>query len=165
MSSHKRMPYGLMLLSLFVALLLTALPMPTWSVWFRPDWVVLVVLYWILAFPDNVNVGIAWIMGLLLDALSGSLLGEHALALTVIAFIMVRWQRQIKAFPVWQSAFIIGILIAIYKLVIWVIQGVIGQAPVSIDYLFSVITSLLLWPWIQAVLTVKNSVRISLRTP
>lgn len=164
MSRQKNIPYGLIFISLFVALLLEVLPMPVWSQWFRPDWVAMVVLYWVLTMPERVNVGVAWIMGLLLDGLNGTLLGEHALALIIIAFLMSKWHRQVKNFPVWQSALVVGILILIYKVLIWAIQGLIGQPPDSYAYLFSILTSMLLWPWVQAVLTVRQT-RVPLRTP
>ncbi|MFN7097640.1 MAG: rod shape-determining protein MreD, partial [Gammaproteobacteria bacterium] len=124
----------------------------------------LVVLYWVMVVPDRINVGVAWLVGLLLDGLNGSLLGEHALALTVVAFLMSRWHRQIKNFPFWQSAVAVGFLIAVYKVLIWVIQGVIGQQPSTLAYLFPILTSMLLWPWVQALLTVRMA-RVSLRTP
>ncbi|MBY0545304.1 MAG: rod shape-determining protein MreD, partial [Gammaproteobacteria bacterium] len=121
-----------------------------------PEWVVLVVLFWIMTFPDSINVGTAWIMGLVLDALNGSLLGEHALALAAVGYLMAKWQRQLVVFPVWQTAFIVGILIFIYKIIIAVLQGLIGEPPQSAAYGFSILTSLLLWPWVQAVLTVRQ---------
>lgn len=163
MTEYNYTPYGLIIISLFVALLLQILPMPTWCEWFRPDWVVLVVLYWVLTLPDRINVGVAWLIGLLLDGLNGTLLGEHAFALTAIAFLMSNWYRQVKNFPLWQSALVVGMLITIYKVLIWIIQGLIGQPPTSFEYLFSILTSMLLWPWVQAILTVKQT-RVRLRT-
>ncbi|NNM58343.1 MAG: rod shape-determining protein MreD [Legionellales bacterium] len=157
MTHPRSIPYGLILLSLFVALLLGILPMPLWSVWYRPEWMALVILYWVMVLPETVNIGVAWLMGIVLDALNGTLLGEHALALAAIAFIMDKWQRQVRLFPVWQSAVIVGVLIAIYKLIIGVIQGLVGQPPDSVGYAFSIGTSVLLWPWLQAVLAVRES--------
>ncbi len=90
---------GLVFISLLTALLLQVLPLPAWSNSFRPDWILLVVLCWIMLMPWRINVGIAWLMGFILDGLSGSLLGEHALALLIPAFIMSHWQRRFFLFP------------------------------------------------------------------
>lgn len=156
MTHQQRLPYGMIILSLLVAVFLNILPMPLWSVWFRPEWVVLVVLFWIMTFPDSINVGTAWSMGLVLDALNGSLLGEHALALAAVGYLMAKWQRQVVVFPLWQTAFVVGILIFIYKLIIVVLQGLIGEPLQSLAYGFSILTSLLFWPWVQAVLAVRQ---------
>ena len=157
MTNQKNIPYGLIALSMFAALLLEILPMPLWSVWYRPEWAALVILYWVMTLPESINIGVAWLMGIILDALNGTLIGEHALALASIAFVMNKWQRQLRLFPAWQSAVAVAVLIALYKIIIGIIQGLIGQAPDSINYTYSILTSMLLWPWIHAVLAVRES--------
>src|SRR5689334_19616348 len=107
--------YKTCILSFIVAVLLEILPMPDAAMWFRPDWTVLVTLYWVMVMPQRINVGIACFMGLILDGLSGSLLGEHAFALTIVAFLMSLWQRQFKHFPMWQSILFIGAFLILYK--------------------------------------------------
>ena len=63
-------------LSIIIALMLTILPLPLWAAWFRPEWLVLVAIYWSIALPHRFNIGVAWLLGLLLDALSGTILGD-----------------------------------------------------------------------------------------
>ena len=75
--------------SLGVALLLTLLPLPEWASELRPPWVALTLLYWILAAPERVGVFWGWAMGLLLDVSIGTILGQHALSLAVMAWLMV----------------------------------------------------------------------------
>lgn len=77
----------IVVLTLFIALLAAIMPMPLGIDSFRPDWVLVVLLYWAMAIPVRVSVGTAWVMGLLLDILLGSLLGVHAIALMVPVFI------------------------------------------------------------------------------
>ena len=54
-------------LTLFVAFMLTIMPLPEWAIEFRPDWVTLVLVYWAMALPARVGVTIAWFAGLMLD--------------------------------------------------------------------------------------------------
>ncbi len=157
MRLEERSPIGLVIASLLVALFLQVLPLPAWSNWFRPDWVLLVMLYWVMFNPERINVGIAWFMGFVLDGLNGTLMGEHAIALMFPVFIMSYWQRRFNVFPIWQQALIIGILDGFYKVIIFILQGLIGQPPVDAAYWFSIGTTILLWPWVQAILTVRQT--------
>ena len=157
MTEHPHYSLGLIIMSMLIALFLQILPLPVWSAAFRPDWVLLVVLYWIMQLPERINIGIAWAMGFILDGLNGSLLGEHALAFLIPAFLMTYWQRRFFLFPIWQQALLVGGMEGLFKFVILIVQGAIGQPPVGVEYWFSIPTTLLLWPWVQAVLTVQQT--------
>ena len=65
--------------TLLIALILAMLPMPDWTIWLRPVWVLMVLIYWAMMIPYQVSVGTAWLTGLVVDLLNGTLLGEHAL--------------------------------------------------------------------------------------
>lgn len=138
----------LIILSLVGALLLTLLPMPTAAQMYRPEWVALVIVYWCLAAPERVGVGVAWGMGIVLDVISGALLGQHALALAVVAYIAVTLHRQARLFPLWQQAFMVMLLIFMELMLNLWVQGVIGQPPRSWKYWLPVLTSTMLWPWV-----------------
>jgi len=113
------------------AFILTILPMPDWTVWLRPAWVVMVVVYWVMVAPQNVNVGIAWLAGILLDVLEGTLFGEHALALTFVAVIVAKTHTQLRMFPLIQQGISVFFLVLIYQFILYCIQGFIGQLPNS----------------------------------
>lgn len=70
------------LLSFILAFLLTVLPLPDWARFYRPQWSTLVLIYWTLASPYRVGVGIGWATGIVIDVITGTLLGQHALALS-----------------------------------------------------------------------------------
>lgn len=135
-------------LSMAAALILTILPLPEWAAPYRPEWLALALLYWAMALPKVVNITSAWVLGIVLDLLTGSLLGQHALGLIVISLITIHLHQQIRNFPIWQQSLVIAIIIAVYLgLMLW-IEGLRGRAPDTWLYWAPVLSSLLLWPWV-----------------
>src|SRR5579862_7551292 len=92
-------------LTLTLALIFSLLPLPVWMIWYRPAWVLMVLMYWALTRPYQVNVGTAWLCGILLDLLSGTLLGEHAVALTIVIYLVVRMHIRLRIAPMLQQGF------------------------------------------------------------
>lgn len=136
------------LATLGIAMLLTILPMPEWARPFRPQWVTLVLLYWAIALPHRVGVGSGFLTGILLDVLTGTLLGQHALGLSVVTFIAIQLHQRIRVFPFWQQSLGVLILLVIeHLLALWVTGATRGVAP-SLIYWAAPPIGALLWPWI-----------------
>lgn len=134
--------------TLLVALMASIMPMPLSVDAFRPDWVLIVLVYWCLALPNKINIITAWFMGFLLDVLLGSVLGVHAAAMALSVFIVVVNFQKIRNFSVWQQALIIGVLAALYHLLVFWLQRFLTDAVFLPSYLYPVITSVILWPWV-----------------
>lgn len=137
----------IILLTFIVALMATIMPLPIAVDAFRPDWVLVVVLYWCLALPNRVNVITAWLFGLLLDILLGSVLGIHAAAMALSVYIIAGNFQKIRNFSVWQQALIVGVLSALYHLLVFWFQRFLTDVVFLPHYLYPVITTVILWPW------------------
>jgi len=120
----------------------------------------MVLIYWGMMVPERVNVGIAWILGLILDVLEGTLLGEHALALTIVVFLVVRMHTRLRMFPLLQQGISVFFLVLIYQLILFCIQGFIGMLPNSWLYWSSSLTSMLLWPWVFSIMRGRTEIKI-----
>src|SRR5437870_4813673 len=96
--------WPVIVLTLFIATLLTLCPLRGYLVWLRPAWIMMVLVYWSVMFPGRVGIGMAWVAGLLLDVLQGTLLGEHALAMTAGIFLVLRIRTRFRFFPMVQQA-------------------------------------------------------------
>src|ERR1700722_1264441 len=94
---------GMICLTLLAAFGLSLLPLPSSTLSFIPDWVLLTVIYWIIYLPQRIGLGIAWITGLLTDILTNSLLGEHAVASVLVAYLALKFHRRIRIFSIWQQ--------------------------------------------------------------
>lgn len=134
------------------ALMLSIMPLPAWAQSLRPDWVALVLIYWCLALPERVGVGTGWTVGLILDVLYGSLLGEQALAKTLIAFFTSRLHLQVRMFPRWQQAVSVFVLIGLSHLLILWIKSATGSRFEAWTFWLSSVVSMMLWPWLFLIL-------------
>jgi rod shape-determining protein MreD len=135
-----------------VALLLTIMPGPTWAEALRPDWIGLVLIYWVMAAPQRVGVGTGWTVGFLLDVLQGAVLGSNALAMALVAFLTLKLHLKLRMFPRWQQAAAVLVLLLLNQLLVLWIRGFVGRAPETWVYWTPSIVGMLLWPWLFVVL-------------
>jgi rod shape-determining protein MreD len=139
----RRMP---VIMSFIFGLMLTITPLPDAIAAFRPDWLAMLVIFWAMQLPRTWSVGTAWIVGIVLDASQGTLLGQHALALCCVAFITVRFHLLMRVFPVPQLTASVFPILAIYQFLLFWINGVAGVEAPSVAYWGPVISGTLLWP-------------------
>ena len=146
MSEHRG--GGVIVVSFIIALMLTVVPRPDTAALLRPEWVALVLIYWCLAVPTRVGVGVGWMSGLVLDVARGTLLGQHALALSLVAFIALSLHQRVRVFPLWQQAVIVLLLVVLQQLLVVWVRGITGHAPDLWLYLLPAVTSMVIWPWL-----------------
>ncbi len=146
--------------SLFVALLLGLLPLPAMLQPVRPYWLALVVAYWVIEDPDRVGLGFAFVMGLLADLAFGGLLGEQALRLTVMAFILQRFRSQLRFFPLSQQALAIGGLLLNDRVVSAAVHVALGEPQLPWSFWWAPLVGMALWAPIFLML---DSVRLGRR--
>ena len=148
MSLEKHQHGWVIVFSFILALLLAIMPLPEWASHWRPDWVAMVVIYWCIALPQRVGVFSGWIVGLAMDVLYGTLLGQYALSYALLAWVSLKVYRRLRAYPLHQQVFIVFILILIAQFPgLWV-RGIQGYSGNLIILLYPAITSMLLWPWV-----------------
>jgi rod shape-determining protein MreD len=139
-------------LSILLAMVLAIVPMPYFVPaelgYLRPDWVALVMTYWIIALPHRVGIMTAWFIGFIMDILLGSLLGQHALAFVVIAYVAASLYQRLRMFSVWQQALVVFAILGINELINFWAESIAGLTKWSTWHLLPALTGALLWPWI-----------------
>jgi rod shape-determining protein MreD len=145
--------WAIIFLTLFIALILMILPLPHWAESFRPAWLLLVVLYWVIKLPHRVNVGIAWLLGIMLDVLQGTLLGENALCFSLLAYFAYRMCRQIRLFSLPMQSLVMFAFLMLNQILLFWFQGMQGEIVTWKWFFGAGIVSALIWPWIFIVLT------------
>ena len=140
----RRLP---VIVTFIVGLMLSIVPLPEVIEPFRPDWLALLVIFWAMQLPRGWSVGTAWLIGIVLDVAYGTLLGQHALALCVIAFTTVRFHLLMRVFPMSQLTATVFALLALYQFILFWINGVAGVTASSVTYWGPVIIGTLIWPF------------------
>ncbi|MDO6463711.1 rod shape-determining protein MreD [Pseudoalteromonas carrageenovora] len=141
--------YSLLIaLSIFFALIMALMPLPFSFEPFRPDWVLLVLMYWSLAVPHRLNIGTAWVVGLLIDLASGSPLGVNSLTFSVCIFVTASNFQKIRNFSLWQQSLLIGLFLTLYHLMqFWLNHFLLG-VYFNPQYLWPVVTGMVSWFWV-----------------
>jgi rod shape-determining protein MreD len=144
----QRLPVAICII---LALLLAIVPLPDWAEPYRPDWVAMTLIYWSMVLPRSYGVGTAWLVGIVLDVAQGTLLGQHALALSLIAYMTVKFHLQLRVFPWSQMTAVVLTLLALYQFILFWINGVAGTYAPAVTYWGPVVTGTLLWPLVSLV--------------
>ena len=142
-----------LLLSALVALILTVLPLPWWLDVARPAFLVLTVIYWSVNAPRAGGLAIGFFAGLMLDVFQGPVLGEHALALSLITYIAVREHQRIRSKPAIQQALIVLAALMMYEVVLFMIDGWTGHPVTSPLRWVHTLSGALIWPAAAAILS------------
>lgn len=139
---------SLIMLTIIAALSLSMLPLPEILSPLKPYWMALVLIYWSLETRNMISLGLAFFIGLVMDVLSGSLMGMHALSLVVMVFLVQRFRPRLRFFPPWQQALgVAGILINDRIILIW-ITALLGEPMPTWQYWLPPLVSVVIWPWL-----------------
>jgi len=143
-----RESYSLIFLTISAAAFFSLLPLPEVLLPFKPYWVAMVLIYWSLETSDIISLGLAFVIGLVLDILSGSLVGLHALSLVVMVFLVQRFRFRLRFFPPWQQALsVLGLLVNDRIILIW-ITLLLGETLPTWKYWLPPLVGMALWPWL-----------------
>jgi rod shape-determining protein MreD len=138
--------------SLLVSLLLSVAPMPSFMEVGRPLWPALLLTYWTLALPQRVGMTTAWIVGIAQDVLYGSLLGQNALVLALVTFLVLNLHQRLRMFPMWQQSMVLMVVFGLAQLVQLWLNALTGSRPPTLAFVLPALVSALLWPWICGIL-------------
>jgi rod shape-determining protein MreD len=144
--------------SIVVALLLGLMPLTEAIAPLRPYWLALAVAFWVLEEPERAGLGFAFFVGLIADFAFGSLLGEQALRLTILAFILQRFRARLRFVPLSQQSLAIGALLLNDRIVTTALHFALGEPmPAPLSWIAPAIGMVLWAPlfWLFDVLRLK----------
>jgi len=142
--------------TIFAGMVLVLVPMPQFFPvelgFLRPDWVAMILVYWIIALPHRVGIPMAWLAGIAVDVLLGSPIGQHALSYVLIAYVAGSLYQRVRMFSVWQQAAILFALLGLNQLVGFWIESVVGLTGWRFWYLLPAVSGSFLWPSVFLIL-------------
>ncbi len=144
----ERQAHGLWVIAatLALAMMLMLFQVPDWLRWSRPEWVTMVLIYWVMTVPHRVGIIAAAVSGLILDVLEGTILGEHAFGMVIVAYATFLLYQRLRMFAVWQQAFIVFVLVGIQQLACHWVENVSGNPEQNLLFLLPALMSGVFWP-------------------
>ncbi|MGH8123154.1 MAG: rod shape-determining protein MreD [Rudaea sp.] len=158
--SRERVIGGLFWGSIAVCCLAQLLPLPAALLPFKPFWLALVLIYWALELPERVPLGLVFLLGLGGDLIGGELLGEQALRLCILCFIVLRFRSRLRFFPMWQQTLAVFALLLNDRIVYLMVHAFAGDPPPAPDFWLAPVAGMVVWPWLFLLL---DDVRARLR--
>lgn len=146
--SRYRSPLLPLPLSLILGLLLSVLPLPELLQPWRPEWLTLVLLFWVMHAPLLVGIWTAVFLGFLLDILLATPLGLYASSLAVLVYLARMTQRWSGVFSIRQTSALVFLLVLVSRGIRFIVLNILGQDPGSVDFFLPAIASALIWPTI-----------------
>lgn len=136
-------------IAFIAALLLSILPMPELVSSFRPPWILLLVLYIEYYLPGNFKLTALLVVGLFLDVLLSTVIGEHSFSLFLVTWIASSKSRRFQFFSMMQQICLIGFFCLLYQSVISFIDALLGFNYSLLMPVTSALFGMFIWPWIR----------------
>lgn len=148
MSNYRSNGRWVIVLSCLAALVLQMMPWPKEIYMLRPAWLTLILIYWVMALPHRVNVGTAFMLGIIWDLTLGSTLGIRSIALSVVAYLVAFKSQLLRNMALWQQALIVVLLSFLMGVIIFILEIFLRPVSFSIDILWNSLINGVLWPWL-----------------
>lgn len=132
--------------SIFAAAILAIAPLPSIIAMIWPFWMALVIIYWALEDPRYMSLGLVFAIGLILDLLTVSLLGLHALRLVILAYLVLRFRARLRFFPPWQLGLSVLALLINDRIILLWINTLVGEPLPPLSYWLPALVGAFLWP-------------------
>lgn len=145
-------------ITFMLGLLLSILPLPGCLKWMMPNWLVLILIYWMVFMPKLIGIIFTFLLGCVIDLLLGNVIGTMSLCLLPIAFLADLLCYKFRTFSIWQQFLMIAVLVGVGQLIRLWVQLYIHHPPSNIMYWINVPISTITWPLLCACLHMFNKV-------
>ncbi|MEO1898466.1 MAG: rod shape-determining protein MreD [Methylococcales bacterium] len=135
-----------------LAMCLKVLPLPDYLSRLNPDWVLLILIYWTLAVPERMGVFNAWCVGIIVDVLTGRLLGQQALVYALVSYTCLKFHKRLRQYPLLQQSLFVFFSLLFAQVLIFWIERIDSTTEFTLIFWLPVLVGTVLWPMIYVVL-------------
>ena len=135
-------------ISIVFSMMLLVLPLPQFILIYRPNWIFLMLVFWLLYAPGLTGLIWFWVIGLFQDVIQATPFGMHALSYLFLVYVLSLVSLKISRLPMWQQVLFVFCASFLVRLLCYCIQALCGF-PVHISYVFGgIVVDAALWPWV-----------------
>ena len=131
---------------LLFGIILNLIPLPEILVSFRPPILMLILIYWSLAYPKQINLTYAFITGLIMDILLIYPLGFNALTYVITIYLILLYYPQIRLQSNWNKMFSLLIILIPYFLMCTMVNSLLKIDYNIYNVILSILISIIIWP-------------------
>ncbi len=147
------LPTRVLIATIVVAFIINLIPLPLTFQSFRPDILLLVIIYWGINYSQKVSLFAVFFLGVLGDVANGGVLGQTSLLYICLIVIAISIHRRIRLFkPIMQILYVFPALL-FTKVFILGLLLVIGEVFPGWVYFFPVITTVIFWPLVHFIVS------------
>ena len=144
------------LLSILVAMVFSVFHWPqTWPDWLgslRPNWLVVVLFFWVVELPHRIGLIGTWLLGLCVDVLLAQPLGLNGLIFSGLTFICWQFYERLRMYSALQQAGVVFILALLAEIFRAAVMRLDSDRAVGFELLMIPLMSMLAWPVIYLLL-------------
>jgi rod shape-determining protein MreD len=134
------------IITVFIGMCFTIAPWYFGRTWFYPSWVLMILVFWLIFFQNYLNLFVFWVVGLFMDVLTGTLMGQTAFIFVLTAYSMMRFLNRFISYTLWRQSIFWIILSTMNALVIYCTNALTGNVSFYISYCSTILLNALLWP-------------------
>ncbi len=146
----------LILLTLLLGMLLGVVHFPeTWPNWLgtlRPNWLLLIVFFWVIELPHRIGLIAIWLLGFAVDALLAAPLGTNGLILAGVTYIAWRFFERLRMYSVLQQCGVVFLLVMAAEMLRVLVQGITSERQWGVEVFTVPLVSMLAWPFVYLLL-------------
>ena len=137
---------------LMIGIILNLIPLPDLLAATKPPILLLILIYWSLAFPKHISLTYAFVSGVIMDILLITPIGYHALCFTITIYLILIYYPQMRLQSSWNKMASLLIILIPYFLMSTAVNNILGISFNLVHIIFSVLISVIIWPGLFNVL-------------
>ncbi len=142
------------IISFVIAMILAVFPISESLMWVKPNFIVLILIYWVVKAPKVVGIYFAFVLGILLDLLLYRTLGVSSIALCIVVYLSNLLRNKLNSFCLWQQALTILILVGFYQLILVWSYLFEGNIEIKVSFWLTLLINIVFWPIIYFVMSI-----------